>query len=135
MPINVIISLDQVTTEWLSTSLARSGALTRGALAAFDVVDGRGKWSSNARLDVTYTAGAQGARPRRLFLKMVDAHDDGDLFDDSEVTYYTRDYVDVPDAPLLRCYDGAWSPALLRHHATCSQPIRRPWTRCPRRST
>lgn len=112
----LITAIDQVTTEWLTAVLARSGALTRGEVAAFDVIDGRGNWSTNARLEVTYSADAQGARPARLFLKMVDADDEEEPFDDSEVTYYTRDYVDVPDAPLLRCYDAAWSPALKRYH-------------------
>ena len=113
---NVVTSFEQVTPHWLTAVLSRSGALTHGAVASFDVVDGRGNWSTNARLDVTYTADAQGERPQRLFLKMVDADDDEEPFDDSEVTYYARDYVDVPDAPLLRCYDAAWSPALLRYH-------------------
>ncbi len=112
----VITSIDQVTTAWLTTVLIRSGALARGAVAAFDVLNGHGNWSTNARLHVTYSAGAQGALPRRLFLKMVDANDDEDPFDDSEVIYYTRDYADVPGAPLLRCYDAAWSPKLMRYH-------------------
>jgi hypothetical protein len=113
----VIISIDQVTTLWLSNTLTRSGALTRGAVASFDVVDGRGNWSSNARLAVSYTADAQGARPRRLFLKMVDTDlGDGEFFGPSEVDYYTRDYVDVPAAPLLRCYDAHYSEAQRRYH-------------------
>ena len=37
-------------------------------------------------------------------------------FDASEVTYYRRDYVDVADAPLLRCYDARYSEALRRYH-------------------
>ena len=112
----VIISIDQVTTAWLTAALASSGALTRGAVASFEVGNGRGNWSTNARLNVTYTGDAQGSQPQRLFLKMVDAAKDGETFDDSEVTYYTRDYVDVAHAPLLRCYDAAWSPALRRYH-------------------
>lgn len=112
----VITSLDQVTSEWLTSVLRRSGALTRGAVASFDVGAGRGNWSANARLALTYTAGAQGALPRRLFLKMVETEEDGESFGDSEVTYYTRDYVDVEDAPLLPCYDAAYSHALKRYH-------------------
>lgn len=111
-----ITAIEQVTPDWLTAVLAKSGALTRGAVASFALGDGRGNWSTNARLDVTYTNDAQGTLPGRLFLKMVDAYDDEEPFDDSEVTYYTRDYVDVPDAPLLRCYDAAWSPALMRYH-------------------
>jgi hypothetical protein len=41
---------------------------------------------------------------------------DGEFFSDSEVTYYTRDYVGVGNAPLLRCYDGAFSESRQRYH-------------------
>ena len=37
-------------------------------------------------------------------------------FDASEVRYYRRDYVDVADAPLLRCYDALYSEELRRYH-------------------
>ena len=40
----------------------------------------------------------------------------GESFDDSEVTYYTRDYVDEKNAPLLRCYAAAYSAELKRYH-------------------
>jgi hypothetical protein len=113
----VITTIDQVTPAWLTDVLSRSGALTRGAVAAFDTADGRGNWSSNARLDVSYTADAQGALPRRLFLKLVNTDlGDGEFFGPSEVDYYTRDYVDVPAAPLLRCYDARYSEELRRYH-------------------
>ena len=41
---------------------------------------------------------------------------DDEFFGESEVTYYTRDYVNVPNAPLLRCYDAAYSEGLKRYH-------------------
>jgi hypothetical protein len=113
----VITTIDQVTPAWLTDVLSRCGALTRGAAAAFDTADGRGNWSSNARLAVSYAADAQGALPRRLFLKLVNTDlGDGEFFGPSEVDYYTRDYVDVPAAPLLRCYDAHYSEALRRYH-------------------
>ena len=37
-------------------------------------------------------------------------------FDDSEVKYYTRDYVDLNNAPLLRCYSANYSKELGRYH-------------------
>lgn len=113
----VITSLDRVTTDWLTSRLAQSGALTRGAVQSFDLGAGQGNWSANANLRLTYTGGAQGSLPQRLFLKMVDTDTgDGEFFTDSEVAYYTRDYVDVQDAPLLRCYDAAYSSELNRYH-------------------
>ena len=52
-----------------------------------------------------------------MFLKIVRSDpDDEEAFGDSEVTYYTRDYVDVPDAPLIRCHDAAYSAADHGYH-------------------
>lgn len=113
----VITHVDQVSSEWLTAVLSRSGALTRGAVDSFAVDTGGGNWSTSASLRLRYSDDAQGARPERLFLKMVDTDTgDGEFFGDSEVTYYTRDYVDVPHAPLLRCYDAVYSAARQRYH-------------------
>ena len=116
MPDQVITSLDQVTTGWLTTVLSKSDALTSGAVAAFEVDRGRGNWSTNASLSVRYVAGSQGSLPERLFLKLVDADLDDEFFGPSEVTYYTRDYIGVEDAPLVRCYDAVFSAERLRYH-------------------
>jgi hypothetical protein len=113
----VITNIDQVSNEWLSTVLANSGALTGGAVDSIEIGRGHGNWSTSASLQVKYTHEAQGLMPERLFLKMVDTDaGDGESFDDSEVTYYTRDYVDVKRAPLLRCYDAVYSKELNRYH-------------------
>jgi len=116
MPNKVIISLDQVTTEWLTSVLSNSNALSHGAVTAFDVDTGRGNWSTNASLSVQYTNGSQGALPQRLFLKMVSTGSKEEYFGSSEVTYYTNDYVDVEDAPLVHCYDAAYSEEKRRYH-------------------
>ena len=90
-----------------------------GSVASFDLGTGQGNWSTSANLAVAYSDDARGSLPSRLFLKMVDTNvdeDDDEWFDDSEVMYYTRDYVDVANAPLLRCYDGAYSEGLQRYH-------------------
>ena len=118
LPDDVISSLDQATTAWLTAVLSRSGALTRGSVAALEIDSGSGAWSKNGRLRLRYADGAEGSLPANLFLKMVDigAPDAMETFDDSEVTYYTRDYNDVPGAPLVRCYDAAYSAAQRRYH-------------------
>src|SRR5262245_7243190 len=117
MPDPVTTRLEQVTPEWLTEVLTRNGALVRGAVAAFDVDIGRGNWSTNASLRVRYVEGAQGARPRRLFLKLVNTDlGGGESFDNSEVNYYTRDYSGVAGAPLVRCYAAAFSDAMKRYH-------------------
>lgn len=113
----VITHLDQVTPEWLTAVLGRSSALTSGKVIGYEVESGRGNWSTSGSLRLRYSPDATGERPSRLFLKLVDADTgDGEFFGPSEVEYYTRDYLDVADAPLLRCYDGHYSPALLRYH-------------------
>jgi hypothetical protein len=117
MPDKVITSVDQITVEWLTTVLSNSGALAHGAVTSFELGTGQGNWSENANLALSYTDKARGTLPQRLFLKMVDADTgDDEYFGDSEVTYYTRDYVDVANAPLLRCYDAAYSEQLHRYH-------------------
>lgn len=113
----VITHIDQVTPEWLTAVLRRSGALSGGTVDAFDVDAGRGNWSTSGALRLRYSADAAGERPPRLFLKLVNTDlGDGEFFGPSEVDYYTRDYLDVPDAPLLRCYDGLYSPSQRRYH-------------------
>lgn len=113
---SVLTDVQAVTPAWLTAALTRCGALTRGAVAAFAVDTGQGNWSTNARLTLRYTADAEGALPRQLFLKLVQTDLDDEAFGESEVTYYTRDYVGVADAPLLRCYAAAYSEAEHRYH-------------------
>jgi hypothetical protein len=110
MPITVITSAEQATPDWLTGALSTSGALSAGKVIAVELDNGDGNWSTNARLRPRYSADAAGDRPTSLFLKMVRTDlDDDESFSDSEVRYYTRDYVDVPDAPLVRCHDAAHS--------------------------
>lgn len=112
----VIVNVEQVTAEWLTAALGSSRALAEGQVADFSLDTGRGNWSSSARIQVTYSEDAQGDLPEKLFLKMVNTDLDDEFFGPSEVHYYTRDYVDVPNAPLLRCYSGVFSPTLQRYH-------------------
>lgn len=82
----VITTLNQVTSEWLTAVLANNGALTSGSVASFVVEKGAGNWSASARLRLYYTEHAQGALPQHLFLKMVkaDASSADELFSASE---------------------------------------------------
>jgi len=112
----VITSLEEVTPAWLTGVLANSGVLTRGSVTTVDVETGGGNWSTHAKLALRYAEGVQGALPQRLFLKMVKTDGGDGAFGPSEVTYYTRDYVDVDEALLVRCYDAAYSEAQRRYH-------------------
>jgi hypothetical protein len=95
----------------LTATLRRVGALVAGAVAAVEVETGEGSWSRNARLRVSYAPGSRGARPTALFLKMSTS-----LAPRSEVDYYARDYVDLPDRPLPRCYEAVYAPDPPRYH-------------------
>ena len=113
----VITSSRQVSAEWLTTILRNSDALTGGNVVSVDLTAIESNWASSIRIGVTYSADAQGTLPAKLFLKMTDADiGDGEYFGDSEVAYYLHDYVDVADAPLVRCYDGAYSAETHRYH-------------------
>lgn len=112
----IITRLEQVTVDWLTWALSNSGALKEGAVATFDIATGRGNWSTSARIKVHYQDGSRGTLPQRLFLKMVNADLDDEFFGASEVMYYTRDYVGIVGAPLLRCYDAAYSEEQRRYH-------------------
>src|SRR5690606_38208383 len=88
---HLIYDITQVTPEWLTTVLTRSGALNRGSVTAFETNAGQGNWSRNAVLQLRYSDDAQGERPSSLFLKMVNTDTgDGETFGPSEVHYYTR---------------------------------------------
>jgi hypothetical protein len=116
LPDKVITHIEQVTSGWLTEVLANQGVLTAGEVTGFEVDRGRGNWSTNARLSLRYSAEARGSLPKNLFLKIVQIDLEDEFFGESEVTYYTRDYVDVPDAPLIRCYDAAFSEAAQSYH-------------------
>ena len=110
----VITEPDQVTRGWLTTVLTRAGALTEGAVEHFDITTDVRRLSSNAQLQVEYAPGSSGERPRFLFLKTVDCTQHP--FGPSEVHYYTRDYVGVEAAPLVRCFDAVYSESPAGYH-------------------
>lgn len=112
----VLTTLDQVTAEWLTAVLFKSGALTVGSVIGCEVNRSRGNWSTGGSLHLEYAEGSKGVMPKRLYLKMVDADLDDEFFGASIVTYYTRDYLDVEDAPIIRCYSAAFSEQQLRYH-------------------
>lgn len=113
----IIFNTDQITEDWLTSVLKKSRALFQGEVVRFELGTGRGNWSRSAQIRVQYSENAEGSLPQRLFLKMVDTDlGEGESFGDSEVTYYLRDYVDVKNAPLIRCYDAGYCPELQRYH-------------------
>lgn len=87
----LITHFSQVTPEWLSHVL---GCPVVGIEAA----ESTSSWASHQKIAATLEDGST----RKLWLKLCL----GDTFGRSEVDYYTRDYVDLPGAPLIPCYDA-----------------------------
>lgn len=112
----VIVSIDQVTPEWLTGVLMRSGALSRGRVVSFEVATNERILSTSTYLRIAYSSDATGAMPSHLFLKTVNADQDEDFFGASEVNYYMRDYKGVACAPIPRCYDAVFSEEHRRYH-------------------
>ena len=113
MVYSVMTDAGQVTAAWLTEALRRSGALTAGAVAAVEVKAEESTWSSSVRLRPTYTPDVAGRLPTALFLKLCNG---AGFIGQSEVDYYTRDYVGLTDAPLVTCYDAQYDPASGAYH-------------------
>jgi hypothetical protein len=107
-----LTSAVQVTTEWLTETLLRAGALKAGRIDGIEITASRSKWSDMVRVTVRYDQGSRGNRPERLLLKMVKT----EVFGRSEVDYFARDYIDLTDAPIPRCYDAQYAEGPRRYH-------------------
>lgn len=116
MPSQVLSNREQITREWLTQVLLRSGALTSGEVAGVEINANDRPLSSIYKLRIVYSEKSDGAKPTHLFLKTVNADQDDEFFGPSEVDYYVRDYVGVDCAPLIRCYDGVFSAEQRRYH-------------------
>jgi hypothetical protein len=110
----VITNVQQVTAEWLTAALTHSGALRAGRVRDVGADAEKSVWSQIVRLRPRYDNQAAGELPAALLLKIC-AGDDA-VFGPSEVDYYVRDYVDLPDAPLPRCYDAQFSDEPRAYH-------------------
>ena len=111
----VIVTPEQLDREWLNRVLTRSGELKEGAIREFRVRPLRSDNSSVVILELDYSEDARGERPASLLLKLCGGEHSPD-FGPSEVYYYTRDYVGLADAPLVKCYDAAYSQEQRRYH-------------------
>src|SRR5690349_9491024 len=103
----VITDAGQATAEWLTAVLTRDGALRAGRVRKIGADAEKSVWSQIVRLRPRYDDDAAGELPAALLLKIC-AGDDA-VFGSSEVDYYIRDYVGLPDAPIPRCYDAQFS--------------------------
>lgn len=101
----VITDACQIDRDWLCRVLP-------APIVAFEAEEpAANTWSRSTRIRVTYDHDDP-ALPTRLFLKIcTDA-----TLGPSEVHYYTRDYVDLADPPIPRCYDAQYATSPRRYH-------------------
>lgn len=109
----VITAADQLSTEWLTEVLVRNGSLKTGAVGSFQAEEHKSNWSQIVRIKLQYSEPATGDKPDKLLLKICSG---GNSFGPSEVNYYRRDYLGLPDKPLIRHYDTAYSPDPPQYH-------------------
>ncbi len=97
---NVMTEFDQVSTEWLS------GVLHEPVIS-FDITTSDSNWAKHAAI----TANLKSGTTRKLWLKVCLDVKSGR----SEVDYYTRDYINLQDAPLIKCYDAQYTEGVGYH--------------------
>jgi len=96
----VITSTDDISADWLSAALGEP-------VASFSLHSEQANWSQHWPILATLASGERRALRLKLCL--------GDTFGPSELHYYTRDYVGMPDAPLPRCYQGCFEHGVGYH--------------------
>lgn len=98
----------QIDKIWLTAVLKKNGALGTGAIRDIQVDFSRSTNAHIARIRIEYDGDTLADAPRSLILKTVEA---GTGFvEDSEVNYYARDYLNLADAPIPRCYAAHAAP-------------------------
>lgn len=112
MPDDVILDPRSLTPARVESVLRRAGALAGGGVLGIEVLEDRAStWAGITRFGVTYASGSAGECPANLLLKRC-----AGTFGPSEVHYYTRDYAELADAPLPRCYDAAYAAEPHAYH-------------------
>jgi hypothetical protein len=112
----LITDIEQIIEAWLTRVLNTSNALQQGRVKEIDIHTDVRELSTSVRLGVTYSEDATGAKPSRLFLKLVTLDMGDEFLGPSEVNYYQRDYVGLRDAPIPRTYDAIYSEKQGRYH-------------------
>jgi hypothetical protein len=104
----LITSLDQVTPAWVTEVLQRTGLLSGARVAEVNYESGATTFSIIAYLRISYTCDSKA--PARLFLKFSKPkHSESTPERGWEVLFYSFVAPRTP-APLLHCYDAAFSP-------------------------
>lgn len=96
----VVRGVSDISESWLSDVLGETVIRVR-------VNSGQSNWAQQLNLEADLDNGT--TRPLRLKICL------GETFGPSEVEYYTKDYVDLIDAPLVRCFDAKYEPSVGYH--------------------
>ena len=110
----VITNIAQINSDWLNAVLIQCGLLLAGDVADFQVDPVTSEPARIVRIHVRYRPDAVGKRPASLLLKMCPS---SHLFiAQSEVNYYARDYLHLPEAPIPTCYHTHYSSETGAYH-------------------
>jgi hypothetical protein len=99
---------NQIDKVWLTTLFRKNRVLVSGEIREIHVDSSPSTNAHIARIHIEYEAEVQGEAPRSLILKTVEAG--AGFVKNSEVNYYARDYQDLADAPIPRCYAAYVAP-------------------------
>ncbi|HEX2914030.1 MAG TPA: hypothetical protein VH186_24715 [Chloroflexia bacterium] len=115
---NPVTSREQLTPAWFTETLTRNSSLRSGSVREVALEGTPSNHALILRIKLRYSADATGEKPEKLLIKICPNESAiiGSFFGTSEVDYYARDYVNLADAPLPRCYDVAYSPEQRRYH-------------------
>ena len=113
----VISDPDEITPELLTEIMRRSYTDWLGRVSSVQVVLTKSLFVSRvARLAIEYSSDPDEELPRHLFLKFSSADTDIENSSKSEVEFYNSVGAEMNAAPLVRCYDAAFSPSKGRSH-------------------
>lgn len=116
---DVITTPDQVTPEWLTGVLSKSGSLKCGKVIYVKIILTKTlPLSVVSRLEVGYSEGVPGFPPTKLFLKMAGPHLLKSVSfepNSREVAFYRTIAPDMNDPPFIYCYDAAYSESGMSH--------------------
>ena len=99
-----MFSIKDISTDWLQGVLESNFGKTQDQIQSFHVKENKSGNSSTAVIKLTYREPTQNDYPKSFFLKICKY--DNRFVVDSEYLYYTRDYKDLKDSPLPKCFDA-----------------------------
>lgn len=107
-----ITRTDQITPEWLTAVLQQSGALPHGSVVQVKTNANQSVNAQMVQIRPLYSTDAPPNAPSTLLLKLCT----GNTFGPSEVNYYTKNYIDLANPPIPRCYHAHYTAEPRHYH-------------------